>query len=83
MRSSPDFVSGEGDGLLNLFVPHATAGIAVIETGAGSDDDLLYGGNQADQTNHCKSRHRESVGPLRCSGNAGNKDGAGDSGPKA
>ncbi|MFJ8948670.1 YjbQ family protein [Streptomyces sp. NPDC102381] len=29
------------DGLLNLFVPHATAGIAIIETGAGSDDDLL------------------------------------------
>ncbi|MCB5906341.1 secondary thiamine-phosphate synthase enzyme YjbQ [Streptomyces pinistramenti] len=30
-----------GDGLLNLFVPHATAGIAILETGAGSDDDLL------------------------------------------
>ncbi|MFE9257691.1 YjbQ family protein [Streptomyces sp. NPDC006879] len=29
------------DGLLNLFVPHATAGIAVIETGARSDEDLL------------------------------------------
>ncbi|RSS73318.1 YjbQ family protein [Streptomyces sp. WAC06614] len=29
------------DGLLNVFVPHATAGIAVIETGAGSDHDLL------------------------------------------
>ncbi|WP_377268422.1 secondary thiamine-phosphate synthase enzyme YjbQ [Peterkaempfera sp. SMS 1(5)a] len=29
------------DGLLSVFVPHATAGIAVIETGAGSDDDLL------------------------------------------
>ncbi|MFF2847956.1 YjbQ family protein [Streptomyces sp. NPDC058001] len=29
------------DGLLNVFVPHATAGIAVIETGAGSDVDLL------------------------------------------
>ncbi|KQX67207.1 YjbQ family protein [Angustibacter sp. Root456] len=29
------------DGLLNVFVPHATAGLAVIETGAGSDDDLL------------------------------------------
>ncbi|MEV0784430.1 YjbQ family protein [Streptomyces sp. NPDC050423] len=29
------------DGLLNIFVPHATAGIAVMETGAGSDDDLL------------------------------------------
>jgi secondary thiamine-phosphate synthase enzyme len=33
------FVSG--DGLLNVFVPHATAGIAIIETGAGSDEDLL------------------------------------------
>jgi secondary thiamine-phosphate synthase enzyme len=30
-----------GDGLLNVFVPHATAGVAVIETGAGSDDDLV------------------------------------------
>ena len=35
------FAAGRGDGLLNVFVPHATAGIAVIETGAGSDDDLL------------------------------------------
>ena len=35
------FVADQGDGLLQLFVPHATAGIAVIETGAGSDDDLL------------------------------------------
>ncbi|HYF74602.1 MAG TPA: YjbQ family protein [Nocardioides sp.] len=35
------FVAGRGDGLLHVFVPHATAGIAVIETGAGSDDDLL------------------------------------------
>ena len=34
------FVQGRGDGLLNVFVPHATAGLAVIETGAGSDDDL-------------------------------------------
>ncbi|MFG2331495.1 secondary thiamine-phosphate synthase enzyme YjbQ [Streptomyces sp. NPDC048604] len=29
------------DGLLNLFVPHATAGLALLETGAGSDRDLL------------------------------------------
>jgi thiamine phosphate synthase YjbQ (UPF0047 family) len=36
-----EFVRGEGDGLLQVFVPHATAGIAIIETGAGSDDDLL------------------------------------------
>ena len=35
------FVRGEADGLLHVFVPHATAGVAVIETGAGSDDDLL------------------------------------------
>ncbi|MFI5838658.1 YjbQ family protein [Catenuloplanes sp. NPDC051500] len=35
------FVTGQGDGLLNVFVPHATAGIAILETGAGSDDDLL------------------------------------------
>jgi secondary thiamine-phosphate synthase enzyme len=30
-----------GDGLLHVWVPHATAGIAVLETGAGSDEDLL------------------------------------------
>jgi secondary thiamine-phosphate synthase enzyme len=30
-----------GDGLLHVFVPHATAGVAVIELGAGSDRDLL------------------------------------------
>ncbi len=35
------FVRGEGDGLFNVFVPHATAGVAIIETGAGSDHDLI------------------------------------------
>jgi secondary thiamine-phosphate synthase enzyme len=40
-RECAEFVAGELDGLLHVFVPHATAGIAVIETGAGSDDDLL------------------------------------------
>ncbi len=35
------FVRSEQDGMLSVFVPHATAGVAVIETGAGSDDDLL------------------------------------------
>ena len=29
------------EGLLNVFVPHATAGVALIETGAGSDEDLI------------------------------------------
>lgn len=44
-RDCAAFVQGAsgaaGDGLLNLFVPHATAGVAVLELGAGSDDDLL------------------------------------------
>ncbi|MGW0999618.1 secondary thiamine-phosphate synthase enzyme YjbQ [Streptomyces sp. NPDC002520] len=43
-RDCEDFLSEAAvgrDGLLNVFVPHATCGIAVIETGAGSDDDLL------------------------------------------
>jgi secondary thiamine-phosphate synthase enzyme len=35
------FCAGQGDGLCNVFVPHATAGVAVIETGAGSDHDFL------------------------------------------
>jgi secondary thiamine-phosphate synthase enzyme len=34
-------VADGGDGLLHVFVPHATAGLAVLEVGAGSDDDLL------------------------------------------
>jgi secondary thiamine-phosphate synthase enzyme len=33
--------SNGGDGLLHVFVPHATAGVALIELGSGSDDDLL------------------------------------------
>ncbi len=43
-RDCASFVSRgdpSGDGLLNVFVPHATAGVAILETGAGSDDDLL------------------------------------------
>ena len=38
------FVGAQGsspDGLLHVFVPHATAGVAILETGSGSDDDLL------------------------------------------
>lgn len=35
------FCAGKGDGLLNVFVPHATAGIALFETGAGSEEDVL------------------------------------------
>jgi secondary thiamine-phosphate synthase enzyme len=35
------FVAGQGDGLLSVFVPHATCGIVVMELGSGSEDDLL------------------------------------------
>ncbi len=34
-------VAAGGDGLLHVFVPHATAGLALIELGASSDRDLL------------------------------------------
>jgi secondary thiamine-phosphate synthase enzyme len=34
------FVSQEGDGLVNVFLPHATAGLALIETGSGTEADL-------------------------------------------
>jgi secondary thiamine-phosphate synthase enzyme len=34
-------IAGRPDGLLHVFVPHATAGLATIETGSGSDEDLL------------------------------------------
>ncbi|HSG79751.1 MAG TPA: secondary thiamine-phosphate synthase enzyme YjbQ [Acidimicrobiia bacterium] len=36
------FVREKGDGLVSVFVPHATAGVAILETGAGSDRDLVH-----------------------------------------
>lgn len=41
-RRCGEFLKSSDEGLLHVFVPHATAGIAIIETGAGSDDDLLH-----------------------------------------
>lgn len=35
------FCRGRGDGLVNVFLPHATAGVALIETGSGSEPDLV------------------------------------------
>ncbi len=34
------FCSGRGDGIVHLFVPHATAGVALLELDSGSEDDL-------------------------------------------
>lgn len=36
-----EFVKGEGDGLINLSLPHATAGLALMELGSGSEEDLM------------------------------------------
>ena len=38
--SVADFCHGRGDGLLSVFAPHATAGVAVMELGSGSEPDL-------------------------------------------
>lgn len=35
-----EFCRSLGDGLLSVFVPHATAGLALMETGSGSEADL-------------------------------------------
>lgn len=35
-----NFCRGRGDGLMNVFAPHATAGLALVELGSGSDEDL-------------------------------------------
>ena len=35
------FCEGKGDGLVSVFVPHATAGIAMFETGAGTESDVM------------------------------------------
>ena len=52
------FVRGEGDGLANVFVPHATAGVAIIETGAGSDADLLDAIDAILPPDDARYRHR-------------------------
>jgi secondary thiamine-phosphate synthase enzyme len=36
-----EFVAGEADGLLNIYVPHATAGVLIMELGAGSEPDVM------------------------------------------
>jgi secondary thiamine-phosphate synthase enzyme len=36
-----DFCRGRGDGLLSVFAPHATAGLAIMELGSGSEPDLV------------------------------------------
>jgi len=58
-REVADFCSGRGDGLVNVLVPHATAGIAVMETGSGSEDDLA---ETIDRLLPADDRYRHSHG---------------------
>lgn len=52
------FCRDRGDGLVSVFVPHATAGLAIIETGAGSEDDLLSAiGEMLPRDDHWRHHH--------------------------
>ena len=51
------FCSGKGDGLLSVFVPHATAGVAIFETGAGSDADVMTALDELLPADPSKWRH--------------------------
>src|SRR3954454_20928822 len=67
-RDAASYVAGRGDGLLHVFVPHATAGVAILETGAGRDDDLLAALAgllpAADRGNHQHGRPRRGRSPA-------------------
>lgn len=56
-----EFVSGRGDGLVSVFVPHATAGVAIIETGAGSDHDLMDAVDRVLPRSDAMYRHRHGA----------------------
>jgi secondary thiamine-phosphate synthase enzyme len=53
------FVTGEGDGLLSVSLPHATAGLALMELGSGSEEDLFDRLDDLLPRNH---RYRHSHG---------------------
>src|SRR5918999_3002963 len=56
------FVAGTNDGLLNVFVPHATAGVAVMETGSGSEEDLEQALNRLLPRDHSYAHSHGSPG---------------------
>jgi secondary thiamine-phosphate synthase enzyme len=53
------FCQGRGDGLCSIFVPHATAGVALMELGSGSEGDL---GNALERLLPRDDRYRHSHG---------------------
>lgn len=55
------FVATRGDGLLSVFVAHSTAGIAIIETGSGSDYDFMDTVDRAIPRDDALYRHRHGA----------------------
>jgi len=51
-------VADDGDGLLSIFIPHATAGVVVVETGSGSDEDLVEALDRLLPREEGRYRHR-------------------------
>ena len=63
------YCDGRGDGLVNVFVPHATAGLALMETGSGSEGDLVAAlGHLLPRDGRYRHAHGSPVtGPTTCS----------------
>jgi len=55
------FCQGKGDGLLTIFLPHATAGIALFETGAGGESDVLQAVDDLLPAERGKWRHQHGA----------------------
>lgn len=56
-----EYVAGRGDGLLSVFVPHATAGVAIFELGAGSDVDVMNTLDELVPREDDRYRHRHGA----------------------
>lgn len=52
------FCRGKGSGLVSIFLPHATAGVALFETGAGTESDVLAAIDDLFPAREGKWRHR-------------------------
>jgi len=55
------FCADKADGLVSIFIPHATAGVAIFETGAGSDADLLGALDQLLPPDPARWRHEHGT----------------------
>lgn len=60
-REVADFCRGKGDGLVSVFLPHATAGVAIFETGAGTEPDVLRAVDDLLPAEQGKWRHQHGT----------------------